>query len=142
MKKLVVLAVALIIASGGYWYYSQQVPKVMPEQDLMMAMKRAYAEKKLLFILYGRQGCSNCQSLRSYIDSGAVQIDQSRFVYADVSCDDAATKEEFRYRFDSTSTMLPIVVIADSNSRLLLSRSGYGGPDDFKQFIQSALQKT
>ena len=143
MKKLLLFALLIGIACGVYWFYSHhETPVQRPEEDIKAAMRRAYAEKKMLFILYGRKNCSNCQSLRSYIDSGDVQLDLQKFVYADINCDEAATKEEFRYRFNVTAPVLPIVVIADSNSRLLSSRSGYGGPEEFRQFIQSVLAKS
>jgi thioredoxin-related protein len=142
MKKFIIFVLVIGIGYAGYWYYShRETPRVLPEGDIKAAMRQAYAEKKMLFILYGRKNCPNCRSLRSYIDNGEVQLDLQKFVYADINCDDSATKEEFRYRFNVAGAVLPIVVIADSNSQLLSSRSGYGQPEEFRNLIQSALAR-
>jgi thioredoxin-related protein len=140
MKKLIVFVLLIGIGYAGYWYYThrQTTPKVLAVADIKAAMRQAYAEKKMLFILYGRKGCSNCQSLRSYIEHGEVQLDLQKFVYADINCDDSATQEEFRYRFKVSGSVLPIVVLADWNSQLLTSRSGYGRPEEFTNLIQTA----
>lgn len=147
MKKFIVFALLMV---AGFWYYTHhqgstiipfQAPKIIPVQDLQAAMRQAYTEKKMLFILYGREGCSNCRTLRSYIDDGEVQMDLEKFVYADINCDNKETKEEFWYRFHVDGSVLPFVVIADSSSRQFASRSGYGQPEEFRQLIQDALAR-
>jgi thioredoxin-related protein len=143
MKKLVVFALLIGIGCAGYWYYTHrhQEPKVLAVEDIKAAMRQAYAEKKMLFILYGRNTCPNCQALRRYIDNGEVQLDLQKFVYSDINCDDSETNEEFRYRFKAPGTVLPIVVIADSNAQLLSTRSGYGKPEEFNKLIQDAFAR-
>jgi thioredoxin-related protein len=141
MKKLIVLVLLVGIGYAGYWYYTHrpQEQKTVAVEDIKAAMRQAYAEKKMLFILYGRKTCGNCQALRTYIDKGEVQLDLQKFVYADINADDRDTQEEFRYRFKAPGTVLPIVVIADSNAQQLSTRSGYGRPEEFNKLIQDVL---
>lgn len=143
MKKLIILVLIVGIGYAGYWYYAHrpQAPKTVAVEDIKAAMRQAYAEKKLLFVLYGRKTCGNCQALRAYIDKGEVQLDLQKFVYADINADDRDTQEEFRYRFKAPGSVLPLVVIADSNAQQLSTRSGYGSAEEFNKLIQAAFAR-
>ena len=61
-------------------------------KDLDTALARGKEEGKMVFILYGREQCGNCQALRTMIQAGQVRLRESEIVYADVNCDDPKTK--------------------------------------------------
>lgn len=147
MKKIILI---LVLAGAGYWLYAQhgysqhqalKAPKAAAVTDLDEAMRTAYAEKKILFILYGRKACPNCRSLHSYIEDGDVELDPKKFVFAEVNCDDPAMQKLFRERFQVEGRTLPFVVVADSNGQQFAARSGFGQPEEFTQFIQDALKR-
>ena len=106
--------------------------------DLAQALDQAKAEKKMLFIQYGRETCSNCQALRSYIAKNEVRLSKDKFIYVDLNCDDKTTSAAFRKSFKVEGSTLPFVVIADAEGKQLAGRSGYGTSADFKKLIQSA----
>ena len=106
--------------------------------DLAPALDQAKAEKKMLFIQYGRETCGNCQALRGYIAKNEVRLSKDKFIYVDLNCDDKTTSAAFRKNFKVEGSTLPFVVVADAEGKQLAGRSGYGTPADFKKLIQSA----
>lgn len=106
--------------------------------DVNEALQKAKSENKMLFLQYGREACSNCQALRAMVKSGAVQLPKTKFVYADVNCDDAATSKAFRAKFKVSGSTLPFVVVASADGTQLAGRTGYGSAKDFQKLIQEA----
>jgi len=87
--------------------------------DVNEALSKAQTENKMLFLQYGREACSNCQALRAMIKGGKVRLSQSKFVYADVNCDDRATSKAFMSKFKVSGNTLPFVIIAAPDGRQL-----------------------
>lgn len=138
--KTFVIVVALVIAC--FWFFKKpQPPQIAPLTDLSSALTQAESEGKMLFLLAGRAGCSNCRVLRKYIVDGDVKLPGAEFVFADISCDDAPMYREFHTRFHVEGRALPLVVVADSYGRQFASRAGYGTAEEFNQLIQKAMEK-
>ena len=76
--------------------------------------------------------------MRAMIKGGKVRLSQSKFVYADVNCDDRATSKAFMSKFKVSGNTLPFVIIAAPDGRQLAARSGYGTEAEFNKFIQDA----
>lgn len=102
------------------------------------ALTKAKEGKKMLFLQYGRENCGNCQALKAMIKSGKVAIPSTKFVYADVNCDDPKSSKAFSSKFNVKGNTLPFVVIASADGKQLASRSGYGSEADYKKLIRDA----
>ncbi len=130
LKHLLLPATALI-ATAAF----AAAPKIT---DVNEALGKAQSENKMLFLQYGREACGNCQALKGMIKTGKVRVSPSKFVYADVNCDDAATSKAFSEKFKVSGNTLPFVVIAAPDGRQLAARAGYGSPQDFEKLIKDA----
>jgi hypothetical protein len=106
--------------------------------DLKAALKTAQKEGKLLFVQLGREACGNCQALKGMIAKQEVPLAASRYVYADVNCDDAKTIDLFTKRFQVEGTTLPFVVVAAPDGTQLAARSGYGRAKDYNGLLREA----
>jgi thioredoxin-related protein len=138
--KTFVIVVVLVIAC--FWFFKKpQPPQIEPVTNLSSALSQAESEGKMLFLLAGREGCSNCRTLRKYIVDGDVRLPGEEFVFADFSCDDKSMYGEFNTRFHVEGRGLPLVVVADSYGRQFASRAGYGTAEEFNQLIQYAMEK-
>jgi hypothetical protein len=109
-----------------------------PLTNLESALAKAKAEGKILFVQMGRENCPNCQALKAMIKKGDLRLSESKFVYADVNCDDPATNKLFSSKFDVKGNQLPFVAIASSDGVKLAGRSGYGTARDFEDLIREA----
>ena len=136
-KRLVVMVcVGVLLASRG------QAAKQVAVADLKTALEQAKSEGKMVFILYGREACGNCQALRKMIASGDVRISDKEFVYADINCDDPKVNQAFGQRYKVDGNTLPFVVIAGSDGKQLASHTGYGDKDAFEALIHDAEKST
>jgi thioredoxin-related protein len=109
-----------------------------PVTDLNAALEKAKAENKLLFVQMGREACGNCQALREMIKKGDVRLSESKIVYADINCDDAATNKMFREKFKVEGSTLPIVAIAAPDGSQLAAHGGYGDAKTFEGLLRDA----
>ena len=109
--------------------------------NLAQALEQAKSEKRMLFIQFGREACSNCQALRGYVAQNEVRLPKDKFIYVDLNCDDKATSAAFRKNFKVEGSTLPFVVVADAEGRQLVGRSGYGTPDDYKKLLRVAATR-
>jgi thioredoxin-related protein len=107
-----------------------------PVHSLSEALAKAKAENKLLFVQFGREACGNCQTLKSYLKSGSVRLEDC--IYADLNCDDPTTNSAFARQFTVTGNVLPFVVVASPEGRQLAERTGYGKPKDFSDLLRAA----
>jgi len=136
MKYLMpILTSVLLAVSGGFAKGPEAV------NDLDAALAKAKAEHKMLFVQYGREACGNCQALKKMISEKDVKLAESKFVYADVNCDDDATRKSFRAKFKVEGKTLPFVVIADAGGTQLAARSGYGSAEQFDDLIKAAQKE-
>lgn len=110
------------------------------QTNLVEALAKIKTENKLLFVQYGRETCGNCQALKAMIRGRKVRLSDSKFVYADVNCDDQATRQTFRSKFKVEGRTLPFVVIAGPDGKQLAARSGYGTAKAFAKFIKDTTR--
>jgi len=106
--------------------------------DLNAALEKAKAENKILFVQYGREACGNCQMLKGYIKGRDLRLSESKYVYADVNCDDAATSKLFKEKFKVSGNTLPFVVVAAADGTQLASRAGYGDVREYEDLLKEA----
>lgn len=131
MNKLLISFALLVVSSaiaGG------------PDKitNLQSALETAQSQNKMLFVQYGREACGNCQALKGMIEKRQVRLSESKFVYADVNCDDAATSKLFREKFKVEGSTLPFVVVAAADGTQLAARTGYGTSKDFDDLLRDA----
>jgi thioredoxin-related protein len=129
--RSILLPAAALIATAAF----AAAPKVT---DVNEALSTAQTENKMVFMQYGREACGNCQALKAMIKGGKVRLSPSKFVYADVNCDDPETSKAFSSKFKVSGSTLPFVVIAAPDGRQLAARSGYCSPQDFEKLIKDA----
>jgi thioredoxin-related protein len=108
------------------------------ENDLDQAISKAKANGKMLFVMFGREACGNCQHLKKMIKSGAVDVKANRFVIADINCDNQKQGAAFYKRYSVNGNTLPFVVIAKPDGTMITSRTGYGEAAEYNKFIKSA----
>ncbi|MDZ4406279.1 thioredoxin fold domain-containing protein [Prosthecobacter sp.] len=106
--------------------------------NLKSALETAQGQGKMLFVQYGREACGNCQALKGMIEKRQVRLSESKFVYADVNCDDATTSALFREKFKVEGSTLPFVVVAAADGTQLAGRTGYGSAKDFEDLLRDA----
>jgi len=114
------------------------------ETDLGAALKTAATDGKMLFVLYGREKCGNCQATKEMIKAGQIHLSPSNYVLADLNCDDPAVSRLFNQHWGGTKfgSTLPFVVIADSHGKALGSSGGYKNAAEWAQIISKAKVKT
>lgn len=137
MKALSFFAAALILSSSAF----AEVPKW--GNDVSKAVSLAGKEKKLGFILMGREACSNCQAVRKLVNEGTVPVTTDTFITADINVDDARAQAEFDKKFkkEKFGNTLPFVVITDSKGKALASFSGYKDAASLTAMIDEAKKK-
>ncbi len=139
MKTRLITLVVAVLAS-----FTVLVAGPAKITDINVALTTAKAENKLLFLQYGREACGNCQALRALVSTHKLQLSPSKFVYADVNCDDSGTSKIFREKFKVSGNTLPFVVVVAPDGTQLAARTGYGDAPEFTKLIhdaQKALKK-
>lgn len=106
--------------------------------DINAALEKAKAENKMVFMQYGREACGNCQALKKMISSKSLRLSESKFVYADVNCDDSATSQIFKSKFKVSGNTLPFVVVVAPDGTQLAARTGYGTEKEYEDIIRDA----
>ena len=130
LRSLLLPAIALVVSAAF-----AATPKIT---DVNEALSKAQSENKMVFLQYGREACGNCQALKAMIKAGKVHLSPSKFIYADVNCDDSATSKAFSSKFKVSGSTLPFVVIAAPDGRQLAARTGYGTVPEFEKLIKDA----
>lgn len=131
MKTLLQLLPALFCAA----LFAASPAKITNIND---ALTKAKDGRKMLFLQYGRENCGNCQALKALIKAGKVHLPATKFVYADVNCDDPATSKDFGAKFKVSGNTLPFVVIASPDGTQLAAHSGFGSDVEFNKLIREA----
>ncbi len=134
MKSISIFTTTVILALTASLTFAAS-PAV---KDINAALVKAKTEKKMIFLQYGREACGNCQALKGMIKAGKVRVSSTKFVYADVNCDDPATSALFASKFKVSGSTLPFVVIAAADGTQLAGHSGYGSDVEFNKLIQQA----
>lgn len=112
------------------------------ENDLEEAVSKAKVNGKMLFVIYGREACGNCQHLKKMVRDGTVSLKVNQFVIADINCDDKKQSASFYKRYSSVSgSYLPFVVVTRSDGTIIASRTGYGAAADYQNLIKEAEKK-
>ena len=130
--KTLLASLALLFATAAFAGGPAKVT------DLKSAMETAQGQGKMLFVQMGREACSNCQALKGMIAKGDVRLSESKFVYADVNCDDSKTRDLYVKHFKVEGSTLPFVVVAAPDGTQLAARSGYGSADDYAGLLRDA----
>jgi thioredoxin-related protein len=137
MKTLSILCLTLLfsvcaIADAPKW-----------ADDVSKAVSQAGKEKKLGFILMGRENCSNCQATRKLVNEAKVPVTADAFVIADINVDDPRAQAEFDKKFkkEKFGNTLPFVVITDSKGKALASYNGYKDAATLTAMIEEAKKK-
>ena len=135
MKQLLLFACLFVLSACATG------PQSTGNNPVTVALAKARAENKLLFIMESRDGCGNCRNLRDMIKSGQLSLPADQFIFADVDCDDEATAALFTKHFNVEGSILPFVAIAAPNGRTLARHSNGGSLEDYKAFVANALKK-
>ncbi|MEK0449115.1 MAG: hypothetical protein RL088_1383 [Verrucomicrobiota bacterium] len=137
MKALSIISAAILLTASAI----AEVPKW--GNDVSKAVSQAGREKKLGFILMGREACSNCQATKALVNEGKVPVTADAFVIADINVDDQRAQAEFNKKFkkESFGNTLPFVVITDSKGKALASYSGFKDAATLTTMIEDAKKK-
>jgi len=109
--------------------------------NLDTALTQAAEGHKMIFVIYGREACGNCQALHKAIKGGQVILPKSSYVVANLNCDDPATGKAFRQHYKVEGNMLPFVVVANNDGTQLAARAGYGTAKDFNDLLRDAKKQ-
>ncbi len=111
--------------------------------DVSRAILQAGREKKLTFILLGREACGNCQATRKLVNESKVPVTAETFVIADIDVDNQKSSGEFEKKFkkEQFGDVLPHVVITDSRGKVLSSYSGFKTAADLTAIVDGAKAK-
>ncbi len=106
------------------------------------AQAQAKNEKKLLFIEFGREQCSNCRTLvQNAVPHGEVAPILARhFIALASDCDDAEDAVQDLSERLPDATMLPFLLLADSEGRFLVGSEGAQGPRALKELLLRAIE--
>lgn len=137
MKTLSILTIALTLTTSVF----AEAPKW--GTDVSKAVSAATREKKLGFILMGREACGNCQAVRRLVNEGKVPVNAETFVIADINVDDQRSQAEFDKKFkkEKFGNTLPFVVITDTKGKALASFSGAKDAESLTAMIEDAKKK-
>ena len=137
MKTFTRLTLALAITTTAF----AEVPKW--GNDVSKTISAAGKEKKLGFILMGREACGNCQATRKLVNGGQVPVTAETFVIADINVDDQRAQAEFDKKFkkEKFGSTLPYVVITDTKGKALASYSGFKDAATLTTMIEDAKKK-
>lgn len=136
MDKLLVLSLVFLAAVTSVFAKTDGAPT-----DLETAIKQAGTEQKALFIMFGREACGNCRSLKTMIDDRQLRLSKSSFLITDLNCDDPVQSKAFRQRYAVEGKTLPFVVIARPDGTMVSSRSGSGSEKVYNDFIRDAKKQ-
>jgi thioredoxin-related protein len=111
--------------------------------DVSKAILQAGREKKMTFIVMGREACGNCQATKKLVNENKVPVSADTFVIADVNIDDQKASAEFERKFkkEKFGNTLPFVVITDSRGKALASYSGFKNAAALSAMIEEAKTK-
>lgn len=137
MKRISAFIAALLLTTTAF----AEAPKW--GTDVSKTISAATRDKKLGFILMGREACGNCKATRSLVNEGKVPVTADTFVIADINVDDPKSEAEFTKKFkkEKFSTTLPFVVITDTKGKPLASYSGFKDAATLTTMIEEAKKK-
>jgi len=138
MKFLPALAsVAIVLSSASAFAASDY------ETDFSKALEAAKSQNKMMFVIYGREKCGNCQATKAMIKSKQIKVSDSKYVLVDLNCDDSKVSSDFRQRYskETFGNTLPFVVVADSTGNALASSGGYKDANEWEKILKAAQKK-
>ena len=114
-----------------------------PGTNLAKTLHQATNEKKMAFVLLGRESCGNCQATKKMVREGKIPVTADTFVMADLNIDDQRTEGDFmqKYRKEKFGDTLPFVVVTDLHGKALVSSNGYKSPEQWTALIAEAKTK-
>jgi thioredoxin-related protein len=138
MKRVQTFIAALLLTATAF----AEAPKW--GTDVSKTISAATKDKKLGFILMGREACGNCQATKRLVNDGKVPVTAETFVIADINVDDPKASAEFSKKFkkESFGSTLPFVVITDTKGKPLASYSGFKDSATLTAMIEEAKKKS
>ncbi len=108
------------------------------------AISAARAEKKLLFIEFGREQCGNCRALIQGVVPHAevAPILQQQFVALASDCDDPEDPVSALAAQLPDAMMLPFAIFADAQGRFLAGSEGAQSASGFKALLARVIAKS
>ncbi len=106
------------------------------------ALAQAKAEKKLVFVEFGREACGQCRALVQGVVPHAeiAPLLQKHFVALASDCDDAEEPVEILAGHLEDAYMLPFVLFADADGKFLTGMSGAVNPLTFKRTLENLVK--
>ncbi len=137
MKTLLALLSCALVLSASALAASDY------ETDLNKALQAAQTQSKMMFVIYGREACGNCQATKAMIKSRQIKVSESKYVLVDLNCDDKQVSAEFnkRYGKESFGNTLPFVVVTDAAGNALASSGGYKDAGEWEKILRAAQKK-
>ena len=107
------------------------------------AILAARAEKKLLFIEFGREQCGNCRALIQGVVPHAevAPILQQQFVALASDCDDPEDSVSALAEQLPDAMMLPFAIFADAQGRYIAGGEGAQSASGFKALLERVVLK-
>lgn len=136
MKRLLWLILTL---AATYSLKAFETEKYI-DKDFPVYMEEATKTNKLLFVSIGREACSNCIKFYNYIKKGELKLDENKFIYLKLDIDNYDHQNYFTSYFSVMGNVLPFVgVLNGSGATFGDTRTGFGTPEAYQEFIQRAL---
>ncbi|MEI7945060.1 MAG: hypothetical protein WCJ02_00100 [bacterium] len=136
MKRLLGLILTL---AATYSLKAFETEKYI-DKDFPVYMEEATKTNKLLFVSIGREACSNCIKFYNYIKKGELKLDENKFIYLKLDIDNYDHQNYFTSYFSVMGNVLPFVgVLNGSGATFGDTRTGFGTPEAYQEFIQRAL---
>jgi thiol:disulfide interchange protein len=108
------------------------------ERDLDAAMKKAKANKTLIFIDFYADWCGPCKQMdkTTFQDKSAIKS-LSSFVTLKQNIDKEGKKAAMKYKVE----LLPTLMVLDANGKIVLMTEGGVDPTDLAAFLKEAKKK-
>lgn len=132
MKRTTAIVFGLTLLSA----FSQA--QIKWERDLEAAMKKAKANKTLIFVDFYADWCGPCKQMdkTTFQDKAAIKSLGS-FVTLKQNIDKEGKKAAMKYKVE----LLPTLMVLDSNGKVVLMTEGGIDPTDLAAFLKEAKKK-
>jgi thioredoxin-related protein len=116
----------------------------MVHDDIGKTLNVARKKDKMGIFILGTTTCSQCRSLKKYIDAGEVSITSDSFVMADFDANDPEVIATFFNHFSlnrNVERKIPYVVITNPSGKVLVTWTGGKKAPAVEKMVQEAKDK-